>query len=255
MKTLNYLRNRHLLSSTKVLSHLNSSQNSFFIASPGPSLKNFESLRFNSKQCTLIAINYSYQAFQPDKWLRAYSYVSDEWRVEQLQGITFSKLWTKIRVLKIFSKSVWAESFLHEDETTWIRGLNVPPKPYLPIFSHNLLKGLYNTGGTSLFGAIQFAVWAGATKIYLLGSDFGIQDSLVTHGVRTPRSSHELSYSDLAWENKYKARICPALQRYKGILSAKGINIINLSIPTRDHVSAKWTISDARMCEKPKAHF
>lgn len=237
LSTRNYRRHKHLLSAGH-LESLRGSQTgtNVLIALPGPSLRLLGSfISIDKGNSCVIAVNFARDAFAPQEWKHAYSYASDEWRVQQLSETQSKDSWTNVRVLKLLSKHTWPTDALLQDKAIWIRGLNIPASRRLhwAPFSRDLRRVVYLTGGTSLFGAVQFAAWIGARSIQLIGADFGISDAQVTHGVDTPIWPTEVR-SDGAWETKWQNRIEPALQRYRILLHRSDVSLQNLSPTSRD---------------------
>ena len=237
LSTRNYLRHGHRLSIER-LSLLRNSQTGtdVVIALPGPSLQRLgSSLDLDKAKTCVVAVNFARDALTPQEWKHAYSYASDEWRIQQLSENQPKHSWDNVRVLKILSKHTWPVDVTFSDKDVWIRGVNIPASRRLnwAPFSVDLGRIIYLTGGTSLFGAVQFAAWIGARSIQLIGADFGINDKGITHGVHTPVWSTEVR-SDEVWEAKWKNKISPALQRYRTLLHRKAVSLSNMSQTSRD---------------------
>ncbi|KAF0093030.1 MAG: hypothetical protein E1N59_3220 [Puniceicoccaceae bacterium 5H] len=134
-----------------------------FIIGNGPSLRIADLDRLQGKLC--FAANKIFVAYEQTAWRPSYYFVADE-----LSALNCIRELPHLQEPRFFPFDLLHHIPRYPGATFFNRLQPREPRDDTP-FSDNLLAGSWE-GQTVTYHMIQFAVWMGATEIYLLGVDF-----------------------------------------------------------------------------------
>lgn len=214
-----------------------------FIVASGPSLNDLDLNLLTDKN--IISIHHSRSAVKNIKLKSHYWLLCDNKRINELLNLDRRKI---DETLLAPGKLYWN----YDRKSLYRSDLLIKPKidykylfPNSKIentgFEFDVSKSIARAGTKSIFIAIQIAAYLGASKIILLGADFGFTDN--KHHFSDEINNYAL-YDIDPYKRQYDKKIKPALEKYKNILKERGINIHNASTHTRDDVLNKTSFID-----------
>ena len=111
---------------------------------------------------------------------------------------------------------------------------------------------LHGGAGSGLFTAIQIAAYMGASRIVLLGADFGVQGRR-SHFCYFGQPRHETAAVVRSlYEAKYTERVKPTLKRFRDHLASRQIDLVNASVSTADDVLCRRSLAEIVKAEKTR---
>lgn len=141
-----------------------------FIVATGPSLRLTDLQRLNDNHEKTISMNRVFQVFDQTTWRPDYYVVTDQGCIEESRE--------EIKQIPVPYKFVsdTYEPFWEENVPDNVYKYHAASMPREPFFSDNLIYGCYSSG-TVTYECIQWAVYMGFKKIYLLGVDFSVSSN------------------------------------------------------------------------------
>ena len=240
--TLNFLRFRFKIRRNIIRKFKDIHQNqTIFIIGSGPSLDNENLEILNGK--ILISYNFSFQALKKIKPKKIYSCISGA-RTNASADLNRSIFDASFRFPGAKEDEIINPKCIKSSDII----LPVPYKFYLYKikdgaggFSFDISKEFRLSGGSSgLLSCIQLAVYMGANKIVLLGTDFDSQNETKAHFSKANfKKTAQGDLNSVEWYNFKKKDIFEALKRLKNILDNNNIELINASSYTSEKILKK----------------
>lgn len=216
-----------------------------YILASGPSLIG-QSLDFLQSQI-VIAVNGSYSALEPKLLSHLYWVMADPKRLNVFSAVDRSQFSQSfcyltpngsfINPLSLSSLDIVLPA-LRRNSFKHLRLGNTP-------FPPDLTSGSFSSGaGSSVFNAIELALYFGAYNIVLLGCDFQVPPTGPSHFVEYQLTLPSgLAYSELISE-QFSSKIRPALQFYNSYCQINGVKMYNASTSTADDLTPKLSFDN-----------
>lgn len=242
-----YCRFKGLHDKEKILRyHMAHKDQTIFVVVSGPSLEFVDPKVF--RDSIVVSVNFSYRHFGSVRPEKHYWFVSDEWRVQQSVCINRKHFDSSFRVLKTRSKLFWWKSPFSPDDVVFV-GKQIHHNEASAAGQFLLHETLFPVGGSSIFGAIQLAVYMGAKSICLVGADFKPASDGRTHFESVPlhveekkrNTKHE--YAEYMLQ-KYNNQIKPTLAEFEVMLAERGVSLVNASQDSLDDVLRRVRLED-----------
>ena len=221
------------------------SAETIYILASGPSLIG-KDLDFLSSEI-VIAVNGSFSALNSISFRNIYWVMSDTKRLSSFSCVdrsqfnqSFCYLTPNGSFINPFSISP-SDIVIPALRKNSYKQSKVSDLPFPP----DLMSGSFSSGaGSSIFNAIELAIFFGASNIILFGCDFQAPISGPSHFVEYQlKLPPQTSYSELI-SSQFISKIRPALKFYNDYCNLNCINLYNSSTSTSDDLTAKLPFGD-----------